>query len=218
VGKTDRLQPGHPVREIAAQVAGDLGLRGIDVYLSSALPDVIAVELTEPISLVVGAAVCPANKPAQVRFVVGRALKLATSYLAIPARLTSDGLGVLLAAVIRQYDPAFQPPGVSLGAVAEEQQRLARLIPSRLRHELMPYASEVSGAAFDHHALWTGIQHTADRAGLIVSGSALSGLAVLLKLGGHRDLAAARGDAMVTSFLRYAVSDEHCELRKLLAQ
>jgi hypothetical protein len=217
VGKNERLpRAGHPVRDLAAAIAADLGIADLDVYLSASQPTALAVELTDPISLVIGAHLANPDKPPQVRFAVGRALKLAVSYMAVPARLQMEELGVLLAAVIRQYDPTFAPPAVAIGAVADEQQKLGRLISKRLRDEVYPFATEISGMTFDHQALWRGVQHTGNRAGLIVSGSALAGLVVLLRVGNHKDIASGRGDPQIEEFLRFAVSDEHCELRRLL--
>src|SRR6185436_6864136 len=88
VSKADRLpKSGHPVRDIAAAVAAELGIADLEVYVSSAHPVALAVEATEPLTLVLGSQLAHAEKPPQLRFAVGRALKLATSYMAVPARL-----------------------------------------------------------------------------------------------------------------------------------
>jgi hypothetical protein len=138
--------------------------------------------------------------------------------MALPASLGPEELGVLLAAIIRQHDPGFSPAGANRAAVAEETQRLARLIPKRLRDEIVRFAAEISGLGIDHHGLWLGTQHTGNRAGLIASGSVMAGIRVLCRLAGHRDLAAARGDAQVEELMRFAVSNEHCEVRAALVE
>ena len=219
VGKGEKLArgSGHPVRALADQVAADLGVEAFDLYLSTASPTALATEATEPLSLVVGTHLANADKPHQVRFAVGRALKLAVAHMAVPARLSADELGVLLAGVIRQFDPTFAPAALAMGQVSDEQQRLSRLIPKRMRDEILPFATEITGLQFDHHALSSGVIHTGNRAGLLAAGSALAGLVVLLRMGNHKDLQAARGDAFVEELLRFAVSEEHSELRRLLS-
>ena len=217
VTKAERLpRSGNPLRDIVVGLAHDLGVEDVEVYVSSAQPAAIAVELTEPVSLILGAQVARPDKPAHVRFAAGRALKLARSYLAVPARLSAEELGVLLAGVIRLYDPTFAPSGLPSAQVGEEHQRLSRLIAKRLRDEIAPFATEISGQAFDHHALWRGMHHTGHRAGLLCAGSALAGLSILLWQAGHKDLQASRGDIMVEEFIRFCVSDEHCEARRAL--
>ena len=121
----------------------------------------------------------------------------------------------MVAAIIRQADPQFTPPGLPLAAVAEEAQRLGRLIPKRLRDELIAYTAEISGVDFDHRSLWLGVQHTGNRAGLLATGSVASALAVLLPFLGHADLRGAYRDPQVEELFRFAVSNEHCELRSV---
>jgi hypothetical protein len=217
VAKGDRLpRSGHPVREVLSRLAGELGMGDFEIYVSNSRPNAFSVELTDPVSIILGSNLCAAGE-AQLRFAAARVMKLVTSYMAIPASLGPEELGVLLAAVIRQYDPGFTPAGVNVPAVGEETQRLARLIPKRLRDEIVRFATEISGHALDHHALWLGVQHTGNRAGLIAAGSVRASLDVLLRAGGHRDLRAARGDALVEELMRFAVSNEHCEVRAALA-
>src|SRR5262249_30820059 len=141
-----------------------------------------------------------------LRFAAARTIKLAQAAMDIPARLTPDQLGVLLAAVIRQYDPTFTPASLPVGAIAEETQLMGRLIAKRLRDEVVPFASELTGHAFDHQALWLGVQHTGNRAGLLAAGSAIASLGVLVRAGGHSDLQHARGNPMVEELIRFAVS------------
>jgi tetratricopeptide (TPR) repeat protein len=218
VGKADKLpRSGHPVKDIALAVAADLGIADVDVYVSQAQPTALGVELTDPLTLILGAHLAHAEKPPQLKFAVGRALKLAVSYMGVPARLTPEELGALLGGVIRQYDANYASPGISVGLVAEEQQRLGRLISKRLRDEVYPFASEVAGLEFDPRALWAGVQHTGNRAGLIASSSALAGLVVLLRIGNHKDIPSTRGDVLIEEFMRFAVSDEHAEVRRVLA-
>jgi hypothetical protein len=214
VGRAEKLARGSAGREVVATAATELGIADIDVYLSPN-HSTLAVELTDPLSVIIPAPV-GAAPPRALRFAAARALKLAVSYMAVPSRLSADELGVLLAAIIRQADPQFTPSGLPVAAIAEEAQRLARLIPKRLRDELFAYMAEISGVEFDHRAFSLGVAHTGNRAGLLATGSVAAGLAVLLPLGGHADLRAAYRDPQIEELFRFAVSNEHCELRASL--
>jgi len=216
VGKNERLpRGGHPIRDVVGRLATELGVKDFDVYLSAARPTAVAVEMTDPISIILGTQT--AIGPAEVRFSAGRAMKLALSYMAVPAQLGADELGILIAAVVRQYDASFTPPGVNAAAIAEEAQRLARLIPKRMRDEIQRFAAEISGLAFDRYGLWLGVQHTGNRAGLIAAGSAIAGLNVLMRTGGRPTFQAARGDPQIEELLRFAVSSEHGDIIAALA-
>ncbi len=219
VARPERLpRSGHPVRETLAAVAAEMGTASeFDIYVSSTRPGALALELTDPLSVIIGSSLASAPV-AGLRFAAARVFKLAASYMAIPASLNQDELGVLLAAVVRQYDPNFAPPGINLGAVLDETQRLGRLIPKRLRDEIVRFASEIAGQGFDHRALWLGVQHTGNRAGLIASGSVLAGIDILARGSGHEDLGHARQDPQIAELIRFSVGDEHCEIRAALGQ
>ena len=216
VGRGDKLSKG-PVRELVDAVAEELGVRDVDVYVSKTQPRALGVEGTDTVSVIIGADVLGDAKPAQVWFAVGRAVKIGKMGLAIPARLGGADLGLFLAGLVRQFDPGFMPPGLTHAAIGEEQQRLARLIPKKLLAELQAYAAVFTGGRFDPEAWFGALVHTANRAGLVASGGALGGLTVLARAGGHADLRAALRDPQVSELLKFAVSEEHCELRRLLA-
>jgi tetratricopeptide (TPR) repeat protein len=216
VGKADKLPVGHAVRDVVAGLAVELGVTELDVYVSPVQAAVAAVEVGEPMALVLGADLVAGAKAPQLRFAAGRAIKLAASYLAIAARLSVEELGTLLGGLIRLYEAGFAPGGLSETAVDEEQQRLTRLLAKRLRDELAPFVNEIAGLKFDPKALWWGLQHTGNRAGLLACGSVLPALTVLARTGGHKNLEASRGDVQIVELLRFSVSDEYGELRKSL--
>src|SRR5262249_59334417 len=97
----------------ACRAAAAGGARGTpySAVSSPPAPPTLAIELTEPLSLILGAPLAAAP-PRGIRFAAVRALKLAVSYMAVPSRLSPEELGVLLAAIIRQSDPQFTPAGV----------------------------------------------------------------------------------------------------------
>ncbi len=217
VGRGERLRAGgDPLAGMILEMAAEMGIADLEVYLSPRQPTVLAVEPTSPPSLVIGAQLASLDRPAELRFLVGRALKLARSSLALPARMNADELGSLLAGILRQFAPDFTPAGLDPAQVSSEQQKLRRLIPHHMVQELAPFGIEIAGGDFDHRAVWAGIVDGGNRAGLLAAGSAAAAIDSLLRLGGHRDIQQASRDAFVSGLLRFAVSEDHAALRAQL--
>lgn len=163
---------------VAQSVASGLGFGDIDVYVSNKQPWVMIAEPTSPVSLVLGASIVAAGGDA-IRFAAGSALKLAQASLAIPARLPPEELGVLVVALLRQFQPEFPLAGADADAVAAQHNKLRRLLPSSLANELRPFALAIDGSRFDPEALSRDLRVAGLRAGLVASGSLLAGLRVL---------------------------------------
>ncbi len=215
VGRAERLRPGDPLAAMILEMAGEMGIPELDIYLSQRQPTALAVEPTGPPSLVIGAHLASIDRPAELRFLVGRALKLSLCSLAVPARLGVEELGALVAGMVRQFQPEFTPSGLDPAHVAAEQQKLRRLIPSNMVQELAPFGLDIAGAGaeFDHRALWAGIIEGGNRAGLLAAGGAGAAAGALLRLGGYRDIHQGVADAFVAGLLRFAVSEDHAALR-----
>jgi len=219
VGRAERLRSsGDPLAAMILEMAGEMGIAELEIYLSPRQPTVLAVEPTSPPSLVIGSQLASLDRPAELRFLVGRALVLYRSSLAVPARLAADELGALVAGMLRQFQPEFSPAGLDPAQVATEQQKLRRLIPSHLVQELAPFGLDIAGAEFDHRAMWAGIIEGGNRAGLLAAGSAAAALGALLRLGGYRDIHQGIDDPFVVGMLRFAVSEDHAALRAQLGE
>ena len=216
VGRGDRLaKTGDPVSQIVFEVAKDLGINDVEIYVSKRQPHIAVAEPTNPVSLVMGQGLVEADNPATVRFMAGRALKLASASLAVPARLSSKEFSVLLVALLRQFQPDLAVANVSADAIAAEQQRLRRLIPSKALQNLSPYATAVAGFGFDPVKIWTGIAQAGNRAGLLAAGSVSASLSVAMKIAGKEDLKAAIADPVLGDLIRFSVSDDHARLRAM---
>ena len=216
VGRGERLSKSDAVAVPILEVAEEMGAGNIDIYVSKKQPMIMVAEPTSPISLVIGEKLATADEPAALRFIAGRGLKLAMSSLAVPARMSHQDFGVLLVALLRQFEPEFSASGVDNEKVAQEQQRLRRLIPSGMLQELRPFALGVAGTKFNHKHIWAGILHAGNRAGLLASGSIGAALTVLCKVYGHEGLAAAVKNPAVMELVHFAVSEDHSSLRGTL--
>ncbi|HEU4728382.1 MAG TPA: hypothetical protein VFT22_10845, partial [Kofleriaceae bacterium] len=166
VTRSDRLRGrDNPVAAVAQSVATGLGFGEIDVYIANRHPWVMVAEPTSPVSLVIGGGIAGAGGDA-IKFAAGGALKLAQASLAIPARLATDDLGVLVVALLRLFQPEFPIIDVEADAVAAQAQKLRRLIPTSLMNELKPFAIAIDGQRFSHLELSRDLKVAGLRAGL----------------------------------------------------
>ncbi|MGZ3427221.1 MAG: hypothetical protein ACXVCV_11265, partial [Polyangia bacterium] len=100
---------GHALRDLANRIAADLGVRDFALYVTAAHPTALVVELTDPLSIVLGNKVVEGAHELELRFLLGRCFKMIQSHMALPMRLTPDDLGLLVGGIVRQFVPDFVP-------------------------------------------------------------------------------------------------------------
>ena len=184
VGRADRLpRNGHAVRDVANRVAADLGVRDFDVYVSPALGKKAFLELADPLSICLGSELLEGMHEHALRFLFARFFKMAQSHLALALRLPPAGLAALIAGIVRQFVPDFEPATLDRAAVAAEAQRVQRVLPKKLHAELHPFALECAAPSADLLAISAGLAATADRAGLLAAGAPGPALAMLERMG-----------------------------------
>ncbi|MEO7730039.1 MAG: hypothetical protein ABIY55_03635, partial [Kofleriaceae bacterium] len=208
VTRGDRLRArDNPVAAVAQSVASGLGFGEIDVYISNRQPWVMVAEPTSPVSLVIGSSIAGAGGDT-IRFAAGGALKLAQASLAIPARLPTDDLGVLVLALLRLFQPEFPIIDVEPDAVTAQTQKLRRLIPTGLMNELKPFALAIDSQRFRHADLSRDLKVAALRSGLVASGSLLAGLRILSsQVGG--ELPGFLADPVAQGLVAFALGEDH---------
>ncbi len=196
---------GHAARDLANRIAADLGVRDFDLYVTNAMPNALLLEVTEPVSIVLGQKLVEGAHESECRFYLGRALKMTQTHMALPMRLSAEDLGVLVAAIVRQFVPDFKPRNIDEKRVVAEAARVAKVIPKKMQGELLPFALECASETLDLLTLAPALIETANRAGLITTGAVSPALTALKRLG---------DEAQLRALLRYAVSDEFGELRR----
>ncbi|MDX2086223.1 MAG: hypothetical protein SFX73_00180 [Kofleriaceae bacterium] len=192
---------------VAQNVASSLGFGEIDVYVSQRQPWAMVAEPTSPVSLIIGSSIVAAGNDA-IRFASGAALKLAQTQLAIPARMSPDELGVLVTALLRLFQPEFPIHLVDADAVAAQVQKLRRLIPTGVLTELRPYAFAIDPQSFDHRVLARDLKVAGLRAGLVASGSLVTGLQILASQAGG-ELPAFLADPVAQGLISFALGEDH---------
>ncbi len=153
VGKHEKLpRSGHALRDAANKIAGDLGVRDFDLYVTAAHPTALVVELTDPLSVVIGTKVVEGAHEMELRFILGRCFKMIQSHMALPMRLTPEDLGLLVGGIVRQFVPDFVPQGFEEPQIVAEAGRMARIIPKKMHAELLPFALECASESLDSQA------------------------------------------------------------------
>lgn len=218
IDKREKLpRSGHPVRDLANRIAADLGLGDFDIYLTAAqgrdaggrpLP-LCTLEAFDPPALVLSQALLFGAAEGELRFLLGRLLKLLQGHLVLPLRLPTDDLGVLVGGLVRLYVPDYVSIGIAEKLIVAEAQRLQKLIPRKLQAQLLPFVLECSSTALDLATVPETLSLCGNHAGLLCCGSLASAHAALRRFG-------AAAEPQLKELLRFAVGDEFAEMRRLV--
>jgi tetratricopeptide (TPR) repeat protein len=222
VTRADRVGRGQIPRPLFDAVAAELGAGDFDLYVkipaAKAAPVPVRVEPGAPASIIVGAPILALGGAAQ-RFAAGRTLRLVATHLDTLAALPPEEGAALLAGIIRQFVADYRPPGVRDALVELETGRAARLIPRKLKQDLMPFAVESAGP-FDAAALHAAVRDGANAAGLLACANLPAALAVVLASSGLAAPTLALSPILAhpeaLALLRFAVSDDYDELSAAL--
>lgn len=213
----------HPARRIGDALVRDFDLTGgYEIYLLKSKPTALIVENTSPPSILVGKALLHEATETEIQFLMARSLWIISRSMILPAFLRREELELLMAGIVRQYQPDFQPAEVEFKALQEATKKVGKAIPRKLKQELMPFALECSGAAVDLKALGAAVIYSANRTGLLTCRSIFGALSMLCRMSGLMGLPAdaeGRMSALVDNpeaaeLLRFMVSDAHSELRR----
>jgi tetratricopeptide (TPR) repeat protein len=217
VDKRERLpRSGHPVRDLANKLAADLGVGEFDIYLTAAQrkdedgqkAPLCTIEPTDPPALIISSSLLEGPE-AERRFLIGGMLKLLQSNLVLPLSLSADDLGLLIGALVRQFVPNYTPLGYAEKRIANEAARLKKAIPSKLHGQLLPHAMECSAESLDFEGIAETLHQCSHHVGLLLTMDMASAISALRRKG-------AAAERYIDELIRFAVSDEFVELRRIL--
>lgn len=222
VSRSDKVSGGsHPVKALADGLARDFGIADFDLYISQAKSTEIAVENTSTPSIILGQALLQGATEDELLFLLGRCFWLIRKAMVLPIRFFKQ-LDLLVAGVVRQYVPDFEPAGADLRDLKEITKQVGKAIPRKLKQELEVFAYECSGDAVDLGGLGPALIHSANRAGLLACRSIEAAVTALRRVDGRLEqpksaeerVALLQDNAEVEELLRFAVSDAYFELRR----
>src|SRR5258706_13835878 len=108
-------------------------------------------------------------------------------HMGLRMRLQPDDLGVLVGAIVRQFVPDFVPKGFDERQVVAEGARLSKVIPKKMRAELLPFALECASDV-DLRLIGASLVDAGNRAGQGCAVATGPALAPLKRLGHARHL------------------------------
>lgn len=223
ISRSDRIGRNEPPRPLFDAMAATVGAGDFDLYIKApagrAAPVPVRVEPGSPAAVIIGAPIVDFG-PAALRFAAARTLRLVATNLDLLLAVPPEEGAALVVGIIRQFVPDYQHPDVRDVLVEPEAARAARLMPRRLRSQVMPFAIESAGR-FDPAALHAAVRDGANAVGLLACGDLPAALTVVLATAGLR--ASATSDASLAlspivahpealALLRFAVSDDYDDL------
>ncbi|HXI55887.1 MAG TPA: tetratricopeptide repeat protein [Polyangia bacterium] len=223
LSRGERVGRGHPVRQLVDPIAAQLGVTEFDLYVKRPSPSSLGspplmAEPGTPPTVVVGAEIVNLG-PGAVRFAAGRSLRLAATHLDLVLRYPPEQSGAMVAGVVRQFVGDYHHPQVADADAAAAEARVSRLLPRKLRQEIMHFALE-SARGFDLAALVAAVRDGANVIGLLAGADLPAALAAILaSRGGGRpslSLEAIAADEETLALLSFALSDLHTDLARAM--
>jgi tetratricopeptide (TPR) repeat protein len=167
-----------------------------------------------PTAIIVGPEFVHGRSIADVRFLLGRALETARPEYVLAAALSRDDFTKLFAAILRAFHPRHSRRRLEVNNEAPGQSRdeeaamWKRQLPYKVAKRLAELFAEKADTSFSSARWRRGVQHTANRAGLVACGDMIAAARVLT----------AEGDQeAIHELARFAASDDYLALRiKLL--
>ena len=210
VSANDRISPvaTTDLARAYSTVSRLLGNRKTGLYLK---PDSDARDVTlvaqPPTAIVVGPTLGDGRAPADMRFLLGRALEIARPEYILAAALPRAEFTRLFAAILRAFHPRHARRRVDAGAADDEAQQWKRALPYKVAKRLAELFRAQANTEFSSARWRKAVQQTGNRAGLLAAGDIIAAARVLLSEGdtdGIIDLA------------RFAASDDYLALRTKL--
>ncbi len=216
----EKLDRKHPLRAVAQEMARWSGASEVEVLVTSQLPFAFVPIQDSPVVLLLGKTLLDALSPAESRFLVARALKMARAQMSLSCRIRPDELALMLHALIRAHAPDYNPENVDLALLEEMARRIARNISKKGREDLMPHLVELEGAGdFEPLRVYEMASTAANRAGLLATGSTPAAANALCKLAGmvsitRTNTMSIAQVAEARDLVMFSISEAHFEARQ----
>jgi cellulose synthase operon protein C len=175
--KNDKLKSDHALTKAIATVTRLFAVEEFDAYQGKR--GLVSVEPTEPLSVCVGPDVVRRFNLREQRFLFGRAAFALANRSAISRKMATSELLDLIGNSVRIHQPNF----VGSKRLTDEQSKLLRRAYSRKALKMLeePAQQMLSAMPLNVDAFVIDVEHSCDRAGLLMSGDPSAALSVLLR-------------------------------------
>jgi hypothetical protein len=205
----DRVSPvaDSELARAYALCARALGNRRTGLYLrQNAAADELHLVAHPPTAVVVSPRLAEGRTPAEVRFLVGRALEIARPEYVLAAALPRDEFTRLISAILRAFHPrhARHRPGQE---GSDEAAVWKKQLPYKVARRLGELFRDLADTEFSSVRWRRAVQHSANHAGLLVCSDPVAAARVL---------AAENDTEAVHELARFAASDLYAQLTQKL--
>ncbi|GAB4294050.1 MAG: hypothetical protein Kow0090_08640 [Myxococcota bacterium] len=226
LSKNDKVKPGHPLSsplEIAAKM---LGIQSFEAYTSSAMPFALAVEATEPPTIIAGEALIQNAPASTLMFIAGYLLGHLHEGLLPMIRLGADRLRDVVYAVVQAQIENFEPQGANIGNIETIAAQMRKNISRKVKKNIEGDVANIAQAKnIDFNLMAEGARAAIARSAVIVSndiGAAISGYlrfktpqaspptdseSLIMRI---------KGDKFIAEMLKFYASQKYFDLRKKL--
>jgi tetratricopeptide (TPR) repeat protein len=185
--RADKLsQRNHTFALVTEQVKQWFGLDQIQLLVTDVLPNVCVPIGNAPVRILLGRSLLHTTHEVEKRFMIARAVKIATSHLSIAARSRPSSVALVLSALVRVFDPQYQPLHLDFEELEALTLSIKKMMGRKERTKLMVHALEMARTHHFHpeNLAFLASQH-ADRVALLATGSLHYALSSLIKLVGE---------------------------------
>ncbi len=216
--RAEKASRSHPARSELLRLAQLFDVRDVQLLITKTHPRICAPVSERPVTLLVGEEILSVTDETERAFLFMRALAAANAHLSVAMRSDPADLYLLIAGLLRAYDPNHAPAGLDPHALEDMAKRVYKGIPRRVRDEVGPLAIEMGGApGFDAAKLRAAAAELGDRVALLALGSLKGALDALVKMNAGPPptdrISAVRGVPEAWSLLHFALSDTYFEAR-----
>ena len=168
------------------QVAGAIGLNGLEVLTSPALGPACVPIRSNPPTLVLGGALITTEETAVRDFLLIRALKIMQARGCVISRTAPIDLLPVVAALVKTFAPSYEPTGVDARRFAESMTKLSNVKPAAIEPSIGELALEYAGTIDNRvSTLNVAVNGWGDRAGVLAQGQLNTALRGVAWAGGH---------------------------------
>jgi tetratricopeptide (TPR) repeat protein len=229
VSAQDKISPMSDLDlgKIYGQVAKALANKKTALYLKAGGPqapgaDDVTLVVHAPPALVVGGHLAEEASAAEVRFELARGIELSRPEYILAAGVRPKPFSQLFGNVLKAFHPRHTRRRASDGA-ADPAAELKKNVPYKVSKRLVELFQELGSTSWSSVRWRSVVQHTGNRAGLLLCGDLKTAARLVLKNGAPaRDLPAEELRELATTneafreLLRFAISEDYFVLREKL--
>ncbi len=220
VGSRERLgsRSGHPIRALAERISDVLQAGEFELYLAPQYTGGVALEFTDPISIVLPGAFAELSEPARA-FALGRVLINVARRIPLAGKLSPQEIEVYFAAAARNADPNFGRGVAGEEFLNAQAKKIHKAVSWGKRRALEDSARLYSKSAAGDVANWADAVNVAGARGALLLADDLPASIDYLRrtegdLSGRPEAEAARGMALASDLMRFWISDTAVSLRQ----